>query len=126
MASTPTVRKQPITIHLTYNPDGTVTSTPPAQFHKDDLVEFVSDQGYEVYVKLNPHAYKPSEFTSKSHPVEVIAKPAETGATSPALCGFVKTIHGQKEAYGWVPSDVRLKLGPHTAVSPIHGIETEP
>src|SRR5260370_33515380 len=100
MASTPTARKQPITIRLTYNPDGTVTSTPPAQFQKDDLVEFVSDPGDEVYVKLNPHAYEPSEFTSKSHPVKVIADPPETGAKRPALCGVAKTIHGQREAYG--------------------------
>lgn len=124
MASTPTVRKQPITIRLTYNPDGTVTSTPPAQFQKDDLVVFVSDPGDEVYVKLNPHAYKPSEFTSKSHPVKVIADSA--GTTSPALCGIVKTINGQKVAYGWVPPNVRHGLGSHIAIQPMHGIDTEP
>jgi hypothetical protein len=123
MASASIVAKRPREIYLQYSSNGTVTATPEAQFRKGEFVVFVSDPGDEVYVKLNPHSYKPSVFTPTSGAVEVIAEPAET--TSPALCGFVKTIGGQKVAYGWLPRHVHA-LRPNIAIPQIQGIETEP
>lgn len=120
MASTPTAGIQPTTIHLTYHPDGSVTCTPRATFQKGDLVTFVSDSGGDAYVKLSPHAYKPSQFTPQSGPVKVIGDPVvPLGTTSPALCGIVIGDVG----YGWLPDDVRSKL---TKIVPMSGIETEP
>jgi hypothetical protein len=117
------VGKQPITVHLTYHNDGTVTSKPPnPKFHKGDRVEFVSDRGDKVYVKLNPKAYNPSEFTPSSGPVEVTADP--TGEKYPAECGIVKNVNGKDVAYGWIPSG---QLSPHMPrIKLSKGIETEP
>lgn len=122
MASTPTAGKQPIRISLTYNNDGTVTSIPPAVFKKGDLVEFVSDTGGDVYVKLNPMAYSPPLFTPHSGPVKVIADRSVT--TSPALCGFVTQGSVKQLAYGWLPHDTRAGLAQPPL--PMSGVETDP
>jgi hypothetical protein len=119
MAAKKRVANQPKTIRLKYNVDNqTVTSTPrsPVHLEKNDLVRFVSGRD-KVYVKLNPKAYQPSEFTPDSGPVKVIAAP--NGEKSAAQCGIVKKINGKEVAYGWVPGvGNRIRLS--------NGIETEP
>jgi hypothetical protein len=125
MSSKKKVKNQPITIRLMYNADGTVTSTPPSpvRLHKGDQVKFVSGSGGQVYVKLNPGAYRPSEFTPNSGPVQVIADPS--GKPSHAECGFVTKVNGKEVIIGWVPPSVRPHTGPSTGM-PSTGIETEP
>jgi hypothetical protein len=123
MATKKTVAKQPITIRLTYNPDGTVTSRPASRFHKGDQVKFVSGNGGHVYVKLNSDAYQPSVFTPESGPVKVIAAP--TGTTSKAECGIVIEENGKTVIYGWVPPSLPRSEGT-TVIKLSKGIETEP
>lgn len=117
MPSKNTATKQPITIRLKYNADGTVTSTPPSpvQFKKGDLVQFVSGRGDKVYVKLNPKAYQPSQFTPDSGPVKVITDPS---GRSKAQCGILRKVNGEDVPYGDVPGHPRPKV--------ILGFETEP
>lgn len=118
ITTTPTVAKQ-ITIRLTYNKkNGTVTSRPPSRFHEGDQVKFVSGRGDKVYVKLNPKAYQPSQFTPDSGPVKVIAAP--TGGTSKAECGIIKA---NGEAWGWFPPGTESGV---RATPLSKGIDTEP
>ena len=131
MASTPTVGKQPTTVRLKYNPnDGTVTSTPSKPtFQKDERVQFVSDNGGDVYVQLNSHAYKPNVFRPGA-PVTVTKDPL--GKESPAHCGFVIEVNGKKVGYGWLPADVKSTLPPPDPYNPrvlnpaVVGFETDP
>jgi hypothetical protein len=112
--------KPTITVTLTYHNDGTITSDPrDLVFHKGDHVVFVSSGSKDkVFVKLNPEAYKPSQFTPDSGPVEVTAD--STGTPYAAQCGIIK---GNK-AIGWIPpGHVTPEM---ERVRPSHGIDTKP
>lgn len=126
MASTPTVRKQPIKIRLTYN-KGKVTSRPrsPMTFQKGDVIEFVSRKDIKVYVNLNSAAYNPRVFTPDSGTVEVMANPS--GKARSVQCGFVQTVKGKEVGYGWLPDDVRSGLsGPQPKYETATGVDMDP
>lgn len=105
MASVTTGRAiRTVTLHYA----GNKITPEKLSFHKGELIQFVSDQpGYEVYVKLNPKAYKPSVFTPTSGPVEVLKDPGGTSRKAP--CGILETQTGV--LIGWPRIDT---LGPET------------